>query len=69
MMCYKDMTFCSFDTCKNFGINCHRSLTKEVIENAIKWYDSWAIDKENGPPICVYIDKPICYEKKEIIIK
>ena len=55
MICYKDMTFCRFDSCKNFGDNCHRSLTKEIIAAAEK----------HGLPTSQYMDKPDCYESKQ----
>jgi len=56
MISHKDRTFCTFHLeCKN-GNNCSRALTDEVEADAIKWWG-------NGtPPICVFIDKPECYE-------
>lgn len=38
MMCYRDMTFCTGDGCKKFGKDCHRSLTKEVLNQAERWW-------------------------------
>ena len=55
MICYKDMTFCPQDTCKHFGIDCYRSLTKEVIAAAEKF----------GLPTAQFMDKPDCYEPGE----
>jgi len=56
MISYKDKTFCTFHLeCKD-GSNCSRAITQQVIDSAIKW---WGNDT---PPICVFIDKPECYE-------
>ena len=55
MIGYKDMTFCSFwESCKD-GKKCFRALTKEVQENAEKWWGSKEV------PICQYVDKPDCH--------
>lgn len=54
MMSYRDMTFCSGNGCLNFD-NCHRKLTKEVIERA-----------ERAGLLIAQYDEPEkldCYEK------
>lgn len=59
MLCYKDMTFCSFhDKCKESPINngkCPRALTKEVLDGAEKWWG------KTGAPICAFSKKPDCF--------
>ena len=56
MICYRDMTFCSYwKECKD-GINCFRALTSQVIYNAGKWWG-----KEN-PPISLFAEKPDCFK-------
>ncbi len=64
MLCYRDMTFCTEETCKKFGDkfdDCVRSLTQHQKNMATKW---WGAD--NGPaPICMFTERPICYEEKE----
>jgi hypothetical protein len=63
MMVYKDMTFCTEETCAKFGDGkCFRSLTDQVIEDAQAW---WGRDDEVGPPICQFTERPDCYEKEE----
>ncbi len=58
MICYRDMTFCSFyKTCKD-GEECHRALTKEVYKAADKW---WGWSQEGKAPICQFVEKPDCY--------
>ena len=53
-MCYKDITFCPFNKCKDWT-NCSAALTDKVKEDAEKWM--------KNAPICHYIDKPDCYEE------
>ena len=52
MLCYKDMTFCSFwEDCKKQE-NCSRCLTENV-----------RIDSDrSGLLICQFVDKPNCFE-------
>ena len=57
MMCYRDMTFCTEQTCKNFG-PCPRSLTDKVKADAEKWM--------KNAPISMFGERPSCYETKEI---
>ena len=59
MICYKDMTFCTFyDECEK-GETCDRALTDGVKEGAEDWYGS------KGAPICRYLDKPKCFKEIE----
>ena len=60
MICYRDMTFCTFwEECSR-SEECHRPLTKEVREAAEKWW--------GGPdyPICCFVEVPDCFEEKEL---
>jgi len=57
MICYKDMTFCNFESCKKFK-ECNRALTKNVKDNADKW---WGFGFRKAP-ICIFLNKPKCYE-------
>lgn len=43
MICFRDTTFCTESTCKNFGDDCHRSLTEDVKEQAKECVD-WPAD-------------------------
>ena len=53
MICYRDMTFCTFHLiCKN-GYTCERALTEKVKSDAEKWM--------KPAPICVYSEFPECY--------
>ena len=55
MLCYKDMTFCSFyESCKA-GTGCFRAKTPQVIKDAI------ACDLG----ICQFTQTPDCFEKIE----
>ena len=55
MICYKDMTFCTFyKECDN-AKTCHRPLTPKVAKLA----------EEFGLPICQFTDKPECFVEKE----
>jgi len=54
MICYKDMTFCSYyKECE--GIDCIRALTPQVKKDA----------KRIGFPICQFLEKPDCNFLKE----
>jgi hypothetical protein len=58
MICYRDRTFCQYyETCKN-GKECDRSLTTKVIDDAEQWWGS------KDAPICVFGEKPDCFEEK-----
>jgi hypothetical protein len=52
-----DMTFCKYyKECKK-GNECSRALTDKVKKDAEKWW------KGNDPPICIFAEKPDCYEE------
>lgn len=57
-MTYKDMTFCTEETCAKFGTTCHRSLTPKVQADADRWFG------EPGAPICIFGERPSCYKEK-----
>jgi hypothetical protein len=58
MLCYKDMTFCTFYTdCAN-GEDRHRALTDEVRKQAEKWWGS------EDAPIARFANKPECWRAK-----
>jgi len=62
MLCYKDMTFCSYwEECKD-GKNCNRALTPEVFENATKW---WGLISKNPVPICQFSEQPDCFKENK----
>ena len=55
MICYRDMTFCSYwPECKR-GADCPRALTPQVVAAAATHHY----------PICQFADKPECYEELE----
>jgi hypothetical protein len=56
MLCYRDMTFCTEDTCARWD-TCPRSLTPEVRDAARQW---WGGD---GAPICAFVGAPKCFAR------
>jgi len=55
MICYRDMTFCTFyEDCANAS-TCRRPLTAEVIQRAAK----------KGLPISQFMSKPDCHSDFE----
>ena len=58
MMGFRDMTFCTFRGCKNFGEACRRSYTEKVHKDATAWWGS------TDYPIVLYAGEPFCYEEK-----
>jgi hypothetical protein len=38
MIGYDDRTFCTGDGCKRFAVDCQRSLTKEIRDQAERWW-------------------------------
>ena len=55
MLCYKDMTFCSYyESCRN-GVICDRTLTEEVVEAA----------RKTGLNISAFMSKPFCFKEIE----
>jgi len=54
MICYRDITFCTFyETCKE---PCYRALTPDVIAAAELWWGSEDV------PIATFMEKPECYK-------
>ena len=53
MLCYGDMTFCSYyeDCAKT---DCPRALTDDIQYKA----------QAHGLPICQFVDKPLCWRDK-----
>jgi len=59
MIVFMDMTFCTFwENCAKAD-ECHRPLTPDVHERALKWW--------GGPdyPICTFVNQPSCHQLKE----
>ncbi len=55
MLCYRDMTFCTYyEECKD-GKDCFRALTPEVIKAAEAWMKK--------PPIAMFAEKPECFKE------
>jgi len=61
VLCYKDMTFCSFYADCWKRMRCERPLTPEVIAAAQEWWG------EGAPPIMQFAHKPDCHEPLEAI--
>ncbi len=59
MLCYKDRTWCVFDDCNQFGADCQRSLTEDVVEAAQEWWGG------EGFPVVIFASKPICFVEKD----
>jgi hypothetical protein len=38
MICYGDRTFCTGDGCRRFEKDCQRSLTKQIQDQAERWW-------------------------------
>jgi len=57
MMCYKDMTFCTYwYICMDGSAgNCPRALTEDVKRDADKWWGT------EGAPIAVFLERPSCF--------
>lgn len=65
MLCYKDRTWCGQTDCANWGKDCDRSLTEEVMEAAQEWWNKDNDPKLGMAPICMFADKPHCFEEKK----
>ncbi len=52
MLCYRDMTFCSYSKCKEFK-TCIRALTQDIKDKADKF----------GLPICQFAEQPECFKR------
>jgi hypothetical protein len=57
VLCFRDQTFCTFwENCAK-APECHRPLTPEVREKALKWWGG------EGYPISMFLNKPSCHEE------
>lgn len=63
MICYKDMTFCTYHRTCIHGKGCDRALTKQVWTDAQDWWTNFMRDlrKHGDAPICQYAEKPECH--------
>lgn len=61
MICYKDMTFCTFYKDCQDGKVCSRSLTPKVRESADKWFIPEGYEHA---PICQFSNPPDCMKPK-----
>ena len=55
MICYRDMTFCTFHEDCARAAECHRPLTDDVKAKAEKWWGG------EGAPIAMFAQKPECH--------
>ena len=60
MICYRDMTFCPFNTDCAAAEGCERALTDEILKAA----DAWWGEGEGEAPICMFMVAPECFEEK-----
>jgi hypothetical protein len=58
MLCFEDITFCTFYADCIHQYTCNRPLTSEVQEQAEKWWG------KPNPPICTFLDKPKCHKER-----
>ena len=56
MICYRDMTWCTFLDCKDK--KCSRRYTDKVKAEAKAWWGG------KGAPICRFVNKPDCFKGK-----
>lgn len=56
-MCFRDMTFCTYEKCARFGMDCWRSYTPDVHKAAERWWG------KPNPPVCFFAETPPCYEE------
>ena len=61
MICFRDMTFCSFH--EGCAEPCIRAYTKEVEKAALKWWGTFKIP--GNPPVCFFSEIPSCYYPTE----
>ena len=59
MMCFRDMTFCTFHEDCIKAKDCSRPLTDEVKADAERWM--------KNVPICQFMDKPVEADDAEIV--
>ena len=61
MICYRDMTFCTFYKECDVASACPRPLTPEVQERADRWWGKMS----GEPPIAIFRSEPQCFIQKE----
>lgn len=60
MLCFRDMTFCSFWQDCRHAEACRRSLTDEVRAAANRWWSG-----PGEPPIAQFSERPPCHDKPD----
>ena len=62
MMCFRDMTFCTFDKCIKWS-GCYRALNEEQQALAdLWWFRRGEIPEGEYAPIMAFTEEPECYE-------
>ena len=62
MFCYRDMTFCTENTCANFTEEkCYRALTEQRLATAKAWWKEY-VHGEGEVPICTFAERPECFK-------
>ena len=56
MICYKDRSYCTEDTCANKG-ECDRYLSPQIQKDAEAWWGN------KDYPICTFVNRPECYKE------
>jgi hypothetical protein len=59
MLCYRDKTFCPFDSCKKFD-TCSIALTEQIQKDANAWWMGFR--SKDSVPLSRYAYKPECFE-------
>jgi len=59
MLCYRDMTFCSFYTSCKDGDNCFRALTDNVLDDA----------RNSHLSVSQFMEKPDCFKESKAKMK
>ena len=62
MMCYRDMTFCTFYKECGKGETCCRAFTEEQSTKADQWW-GWNGEGESGAPVAFFCEQPDCFKK------
>ena len=63
MICYRDMTFCSFYVGCAEGDTCHRAFTPECRVRADEWWAGY--DAGESAPVCFFFKIPDCFKEKK----
>lgn len=65
MICYRDMTFCTFHEGCAKAKDCPRPLTEDVRVKADAWWNGRKPTGERQEaPIAVFAEKPECYSEE-----